>query len=140
MPDPVRRALGDVLWRRGPVVLSAVLVAEVTACGCEVSEELLCALIASWGRLGLATYAHQVFVQMPRLGLRPSTVVYNAVIAASVRAGTVHTAYLRFQQMPADGCRPDCFTYNALVHGVCLRGIIDEACEASCYYPMSNHT
>ncbi|XP_021321937.1 putative pentatricopeptide repeat-containing protein At3g16890, mitochondrial isoform X2 [Sorghum bicolor] len=123
----VRRALGDALWRRGPVVLSAALVADVRGCGCEVSEDLLCALVESWGRLGLAHYAHEVFVQMPRLGLRPSTAVYNAVIAASVRAGAVDAAYLRFQQMPADGCRPDCFTYNTLVHGVCRRGIVDEA-------------
>ncbi|CAM0949498.1 unnamed protein product [Alopecurus aequalis] len=123
----VRRALEDVIWRRGPVVLSAALVAEVRGCGCEISEELLCTLIASWGRLGLAQYAHEVFVQMPRLGLRPSTAVYNALIAASVRAGAVDAAYLRFQQMPADGCQPDCFTYNTLVHGVCRRGIIDEA-------------
>ena len=106
----VRRALGDALWRHGPVVLSAALVAEVQGCGCVVSEELLCALVESWGRLGLAHYAHEVFVQMPRLGLRPSTMVYNAVIAASVCAGAVDAAYLRFQQMPADGCRPDCFT------------------------------
>ncbi|XP_020184613.1 putative pentatricopeptide repeat-containing protein At3g16890, mitochondrial [Aegilops tauschii subsp. strangulata] len=123
----VRRALEDALWRRGPLVLSAALVAEVRGCGCEVSEELLCSMIASWGRLGLAQYAHEVFVQMPRLGLRPSTAVYNALIAASVRAGAVDTAYLRFQQMPADGCQPDCFTYNTLVHGVCRSGIVDEA-------------
>ncbi|KAF0887754.1 hypothetical protein E2562_003987 [Oryza meyeriana var. granulata] len=123
----VRRALRDALCRRGPVVLSARLVAEVRGCGCEVSEELLCALIESWGMLGLAGYAHEVFVQMPRLGLRPSTAVYNSLIAASVRAGAVDAAYLRFQQMPADGCRPDCFTYNSLVHGVCRRGIVDEA-------------
>ncbi|KAK1627491.1 hypothetical protein QYE76_001806 [Lolium multiflorum] len=123
----VRRALENALWRRGPVVLSAALVAEVRGCRCEVSEELLCTLIASWGRLGLAQYAHEVFVQMPRLRLRPSTAVYNALIAASVRAGAVDAAYLRFQQMPADGCQPDCFTYNTLVHGVCRRGIVDEA-------------
>jgi pentatricopeptide repeat protein len=123
----VRRALVDALWRRGPLLLSAALVADLRGCGCDVSEELLCALVESWGRLGLARYAHEVFVQIPRLGLRPSTAVYNAVIAASVRAGAVDSAYLRFQQMPADGCRPDCFTYNALVHGVCRRGIVDEA-------------
>uniref|UniRef100_A0A0E0FD61 Pentacotripeptide-repeat region of PRORP domain-containing protein n=1 Tax=Oryza meridionalis TaxID=40149 RepID=A0A0E0FD61_9ORYZ len=123
----VRRALVGALWRRGPVVLSGRLVAEVRGCGCEVSEELVCALVESWGRLGLARYAHEVFVQMPRLGLGPSTAVYNALIAASVRAGAVDAAYLRFQQMPADGCRPDRFTYNSLVHGVCRRGIADEA-------------
>ncbi|KAG8048943.1 hypothetical protein GUJ93_ZPchr0009g1725 [Zizania palustris] len=123
----VRRELGDALWRRGPVVLSARLVAEVRGCGCEVSEELLCVLIESWGKLGLGRYAQEVFVQMPRLGLKLSTAVYNAVIAASVRAGSVDSAYLRFQQMPADGCRPDCFTYNTLVHGVCRRGIVEEA-------------
>uniref|UniRef100_A0A0D9Y097 TMEM205-like domain-containing protein n=1 Tax=Leersia perrieri TaxID=77586 RepID=A0A0D9Y097_9ORYZ len=123
----VRRALVDALWRRGPVVLSPRLVAEVRGCGCEISEELLCVFIESWGKLGLAGYAHEVFVQMPRLGLRTSTPVYNALIAASVRSGAVDAAYLRFQQMPADGCRPDCFTYNSLVHGVCRRGIVDEA-------------
>jgi hypothetical protein len=93
----VRRALVDALWRRGPLLLSAALVADLRGCGCDVSEELLCALVEAWGRLGLARYAHEVFVQMPRLGLRPSTAVYNAVIAASVRAGAVDSAYLRFQ-------------------------------------------
>jgi hypothetical protein len=36
------------------------------------------------GWRGLARYTHEVFVQMPHLGLRPSTALYNAVIVASV--------------------------------------------------------
>ncbi|KAJ0976389.1 hypothetical protein J5N97_018354 [Dioscorea zingiberensis] len=123
----VRKVLVELLWRKGPVVLSVELVNEIRSSGCGITEDLLCILMCSWGRLGLGKYANEVFGQMPYLGLKPTTRIYNAVIDAMVKANSLDLAYLKFQQMPSDNCTPDRFTYNILIHGVCRSGIVEEA-------------
>ncbi|KAJ0976402.1 hypothetical protein J5N97_018367 [Dioscorea zingiberensis] len=117
----------ELLWRKGPVVLSVELVNEIRSSGCGITEDLLCILMCSWGRLGLGKYANEVFGQMPYLGLKPTTRIYNAVIDAMVKANSLDLAYLKFQQMPSDNCTPDRFTYNILIHGVCRSGVVEEA-------------
>ncbi|XP_078168464.1 pentatricopeptide (PPR) domain protein 40 [Carex rostrata] len=123
----VVRVLSDLLWRKGPVILSDDLIREVKSCGCNITEDLLCILIRSWGKLGLAKYAHDVFDKMPLMGFRLSTRLYNTVINALVAANSLDLAYMKFQQMFSDGCPPDHFTYNTLIHGACKQGIIEEA-------------
>ncbi|KAJ0976344.1 hypothetical protein J5N97_018309 [Dioscorea zingiberensis] len=49
----VRKVLVELLWRIGPVVLSVELVNEIRSSGCWITEDLLCVLMCSWGRLGL---------------------------------------------------------------------------------------
>ncbi|KAF5201721.1 Pentatricopeptide repeat-containing protein [Thalictrum thalictroides] len=112
---------------KGPVVLSVDFIREITSFKCQFTEEVLCILIASWGRLGLAKYCTEVFGQISFLGLSPTTRLYNAVIDALVKSNSLDLAYFKFQQMPADNCVPDRFTYNILIHGVCKNGIVDEA-------------
>ncbi|XXG54000.1 hypothetical protein AAC387_Pa03g1989 [Persea americana] len=123
----VRRLLSDVLFRKGPVILSIELLQEIREAGCCITEELFCILIGSWGRLGLAKYSTEVFGQMAFLGFKPSTRVYNSVIDALVKSNSLDLAYFKFQQMAADNCYPDRFTYNILIHGVCKLGIVEEA-------------
>lgn len=123
----VVRVLSDLLWRKGPVILSDDLIREVKSCGCNITEDLLCILIKSWGKLGLAKYAHDMFDKMPLMGFRLSTRLYNTVINALVAANSLDLAYMKFQQMFSDGCPPDHFTYNTLIHGACKQGIIEEA-------------
>ncbi|KAK1300965.1 putative pentatricopeptide repeat-containing protein [Acorus calamus] len=123
----VRNALLNVLYRKGPVVLSPELLREIQDSGCRITEDLFCILISSWGRLGLSKYVVDVFGQMSRLGFKPNTRIYNSVIDALVKSNSLDLAYFKFQQMPADNCRPDRFTYNALIHGVCKRGVVEEA-------------
>ncbi|KAK1292401.1 putative pentatricopeptide repeat-containing protein [Acorus calamus] len=125
--ESVRNSLLNVLYRKGPVVLSPELLQEIQDSGCRITEDLLCVLISSWGRLGLAKYVVDVFGQMLRLGFKPSTRIYNSVIDALVKSNSLDLAYFKFQQMPADNCRLDRFTYNALIHGVCKRGVVEEA-------------
>ncbi|KAD5508411.1 hypothetical protein E3N88_16114 [Mikania micrantha] len=123
----VRRVLANTLYRKGPVLLTKEFIDIVRSSGCSVTEDLLCVLISSWGRLGLAKYCAQVFDQISLLGLDPSTRLYNAVIDALVKSNALDLAYLKFQQMKADRCNPDRFTYNFLIHGVCKVGVVDEA-------------
>ncbi|BFG13749.1 hypothetical protein CerSpe_000220 [Prunus speciosa] len=123
----VRGILAKTFYRKGPVVLSVELLKDIKNSGFKVSEDLLCILISSWGRLGLAKYCAEVFGQISFLGLSLSTRLYNAVIDALVKSNSLDLAYLKFQQMPADNCNPDRFTYNTLIHGVCKIGIVDEA-------------
>ncbi|XP_068465982.1 putative pentatricopeptide repeat-containing protein At3g16890, mitochondrial isoform X2 [Phaseolus vulgaris] len=123
----VQGALRNTLHRNGPAVLSLELLRDVHNSGFRLSEDLLCALIGSWGRLGLANYCAHVFGQISFLSLTPSTRLYNALIDALVKSNSIDLAYLKFQQMPADNCRPDRITYNTLVHGVCKIGVVDEA-------------
>ncbi|KAI6692952.1 hypothetical protein NL676_020662 [Syzygium grande] len=123
----VRAVLANALHRKGPVVLSAELIQDVRSSGGRFTEDLLCVLIGSWGRLGLAKYCDEVFGQISFLGFSPTTRIYNAVIDALVKANSLDKAYLKFQQMAADNCKPDRFTYNILVHGVCRAGVMDEA-------------
>ncbi|WCJ23390.1 pentatricopeptide (PPR) domain protein 40 [Euphorbia peplus] len=122
----VKGVLGKCLFRKGPVVLSSELVEDIRRFGCGVSEDFLCVLIGSWGRLGLGRYCDEIFGQISFLGMSPSTRLYNAVIDAFVKSNLIDLAYLKFQQMAADNCRPDRFTYNILVHGVCRSGLVDE--------------
>ncbi|KAK9119943.1 hypothetical protein Scep_018036 [Stephania cephalantha] len=123
----VQRAMADNLFRKGPVVLSADLIQEIRNSGCRFTEDILCLLISSWGRLGLANYCTDVFGQISLLGLSPSTRLYNSVIDALVKSNSLDLAYFKFQQMRTDDCIPDRFTYNILIHGVCRIGIVDEA-------------
>ncbi|KAH6816722.1 pentatricopeptide domain protein 40 [Perilla frutescens var. frutescens] len=123
----IRSALGNALYRKGPVLLSAELIQDIRNSGCRVSEDLLCALIGSWGRLGLAKYCSEVFEQVSYLGITPSTRLYNAVIDGLVKSNSLDLAYLKFQRMEVDNCIPDRFTYNILIHGVCKAGVVDEA-------------
>jgi pentatricopeptide repeat protein len=123
----VRGVLANALYRKGPVVLSVELLQDIRSSGCRVTEDLLCVLIGSWGRLGLAKYCAEVFGQISFLGLSPTTRLCNAVIDALVKANSLDLAYLKFQQMAADNCIPDRFTYNILIHGVCKIGVVDEA-------------
>ncbi|XP_042050748.1 putative pentatricopeptide repeat-containing protein At3g16890, mitochondrial [Salvia splendens] len=123
----IRSALGNALYRKGPVLLSADLIHDIRNSGCQVSEELLCALIGSWGRLGLAKYCSEVFEQVSYLGVTPNTRLYNSVIDGLVKSNSLDLAYLKFQQMEVDGCVPDRYTYNILIHGVCKAGVVGEA-------------
>jgi hypothetical protein len=70
----VSRAWGRAM-AAGPMALFVALVAEVLGCGCVVSKELLCALVESWDRLGLA---HVVFLQMPLWSCAPAQ-MHNGV-------------------------------------------------------------
>ncbi|XP_057785595.1 putative pentatricopeptide repeat-containing protein At3g16890, mitochondrial [Salvia miltiorrhiza] len=123
----IRCALGNALYRKGPVLLSADLIHDIRNSGCRVSEELLCVLIGSWGRLGLAKYCSEVFEQVSYLGISPNTRLYNAVIDGLVKSNSLDLAYLKFQQMEVDSCVPDRYTYNILIHGVCKAGVMGEA-------------
>ncbi|GAV91409.1 PPR domain-containing protein/PPR_2 domain-containing protein/PPR_3 domain-containing protein [Cephalotus follicularis] len=119
--------LANTLYRKGPVVLSIELLQDIRNSGFRVSEDLLCILVSSWGRLGLAKYTADIFGQISFLGICPSTRLYNAVIDALVKSNSLDLAYLNFQQMSMDNCKPDRFTYNILIHGVCRIGVVDEA-------------
>ncbi|XP_039115411.1 putative pentatricopeptide repeat-containing protein At3g16890, mitochondrial [Dioscorea cayenensis subsp. rotundata] len=124
----VRKVLVELLWRKGPVVLSVELVNEIRSSTCGIiTEDLLSILMCSWGRLGLGRYANEVFGQMSFLGLKPTTKIFNAVIDALVKSNSLDLAYFKFQQMPSENCSPDRFTYNILIHGVCRLGIVGEA-------------
>ncbi|KAL0719337.1 hypothetical protein Bca4012_068661 [Brassica carinata] len=123
----LKTVLGNVLFRKGPLLLSKELLKEVRDSGFRITDELMCVLIGSWGKLGLAKYCNDVFAQISLLGMKPSTRLYNAVIDALVKSNSLDLAYLKFHQMRGDGCEPDRFTYNILVHGVCKKGVVDEA-------------
>ncbi|CAI9119007.1 OLC1v1020654C1 [Oldenlandia corymbosa var. corymbosa] len=123
----IRVVLSNALYRKGPVLLSAELVQDIRNSGFRITEDLLCVLVGTWGRLGLGKYSAEVFEQVSYLGLSPSTRLYNAVIDALVKANSLDLAYLKFQQMHVDHCRPDRFTFNILIHGVCKIGVVDEA-------------
>ncbi|KAH9766097.1 putative pentatricopeptide repeat-containing protein [Citrus sinensis] len=123
----VKGVLGNVLHRMGPVILSVELLKDIKNSGFQIGEDLLCVLIGSWGRLGLAKYCADIFGQISFLGISPSTRLYNAVIDALVKSNSIDLAYLKFQQMSVDQCKPDRFTYNILIHGVCRIGVVDEA-------------
>ncbi|KAI4313605.1 hypothetical protein L6164_026568 [Bauhinia variegata] len=104
-------------WRQNPLSLYKVICLDfeyppTLAKNQSVQEELLCVLIGSWGRLGLAKYCTDIFGQISFLGLNPSTRLYNALIDALVKSNSLDLAYLKFQQMTADNCYPDRFTYN----------------------------
>ncbi|KAI9075724.1 hypothetical protein K1719_042340 [Acacia pycnantha] len=123
----VRGVLSNSLYRKGPVILSVELIQDIQKSGFQITEDLLCLLIGSWGRLGLAKYCSDIFGQISYLGLNPSTRLYNALIDALVKSNSIDLAYLKFQQMTADNCHPDRITYNILIHGVCKTGVVDEA-------------
>ncbi|KAL2921196.1 hypothetical protein RDABS01_012687 [Bienertia sinuspersici] len=123
----VRGVLANTLHRKGPILLSAELVEDIRSSGYQITEDFVCILIGSWGRLGLAKYCVEIFGQISYLGLSPTTRLYNAVLDALIKSNSLDLAYLKFQQMPADYCKPDRFTYNILIHGVCKAGVIDEA-------------
>ncbi|KAH8500914.1 hypothetical protein H0E87_015946 [Populus deltoides] len=123
----VKGVLANAFYRKGPVVLSVDLLKDIRNSGFRVDEDLLCVLIGSWGRLGLAKYCEEIFGQISFLGITPSARLYNAVIDALVKSNSLDLAYLKFQQMSADNCKPDRFTYNMLIHGVCKIGVVDEA-------------
>ncbi|XP_048594782.1 putative pentatricopeptide repeat-containing protein At3g16890, mitochondrial [Brassica napus] len=123
----LKTVLGNALFRKGPLLLSKELLKEVRDSGFRISDELMCVLIGSWGKLGLAKYCNDVFAEISLLGMKPSTRLYNAVIDALVKSNSLDLAYLKFHQMRGDGCEPDRFTYNILVHGVCKKGVVDEA-------------
>ncbi|KAL3812291.1 hypothetical protein ACJIZ3_013559 [Penstemon smallii] len=123
----IRSALSNALYRKGPVLLSSELIQDIRSSGFRVNEDLLCVMIGSWGRLGLAKYCAEVFEQVSYLGINPSTRLYNAVIDGLVKSNSLDLAYLKFHQMEVDNCIPDRFTYNILIHGVCKAGVVDEA-------------
>ncbi|KAK8547666.1 hypothetical protein V6N13_009069 [Hibiscus sabdariffa] len=123
----VKAALANALYQKGPLLLSVELVNDIRNSGLSVTEDLVCVLIGSWGRLGLAKYCAEIFGQISFLGISPSTRLYNAVIDALIKSNSLDLAYLKFQQMSADNCKPDRFTYNILIHGVCKSGVIEEA-------------
>ncbi|GFP99625.1 putative pentatricopeptide repeat-containing protein at3g16890 mitochondrial [Phtheirospermum japonicum] len=123
----IHSALSNALYRKGPILLSPDLIHEIKNSGCRLNEDLLCALIGSWGRLGLAKYCSDVFEQVSYLGIVPSTRLYNAVIDGLVKSNSLDLAYLKFHQMEVDNCKRDRFTYNILIHGVCKAGVVDEA-------------
>ncbi|KAG6597564.1 putative pentatricopeptide repeat-containing protein, mitochondrial, partial [Cucurbita argyrosperma subsp. sororia] len=126
----IRGVLGRNLYREGPdrpVLLSVDLLQQIKESGLKVTQELLCILLGSWGRLGLAKYCVEVFGQISFLGLNPTTRLYNAVIDALIKSNSLDLAYLKFQQMSSHNCVPDRFTYNILIHGVCRLGVVDEA-------------
>ncbi|CAE5967553.1 unnamed protein product [Arabidopsis arenosa] len=123
----LKSVLGNALFRKGPLLLSMELLKEIRDSGYRITDELMCVLIGSWGRLGLAKYCNDVFAQISFLGMKPSTRLYNAVIDALVKSNSLDLAYLKFQQMRSDDCKPDRFTYNILIHGVCKKGVVDEA-------------
>ncbi|KAJ0035333.1 hypothetical protein Pint_24394 [Pistacia integerrima] len=123
----VKSVLANVLYRKGPVILSVELLKDIKNSGFQLSEDLLCVLIGSWGRLGLSKYCAEIFGQISFLGISPSTRLYNAVIDALVKSNSIDLAYLKFQEMSVDNCKPDRFTYNILIHGVCRIGVVDEA-------------
>ncbi|CAN8269211.1 unnamed protein product [Cochlearia groenlandica] len=123
----LKNVLGNALFRKGPLLLSMELLKEIRHSGYCITDELMCVLIGSWGRLGLAKYCNDVFAQISFLGIKPSTRLYNAVIDALVKSNSLDLAYSKFQQMGSDDCRPDRFTYNILIHGVCKKGVVDEA-------------
>ncbi|KAG7582244.1 Pentatricopeptide repeat [Arabidopsis suecica] len=123
----LKSVLGNALFRKGPLLLSMELLKEIRDSGYRITDELMCVLIGSWGRLGLAKYCNDVFAQISFLGMKPSTRLYNAVIDALVKSNSLDLAYLKFQQMRNDDCKPDRFTYNILIHGVCKKGVVDEA-------------
>ena len=52
----IRGVLANTLYRKGPVLLSKELISLVRTSGCSITEDSLCILISSWGRLGLAKY------------------------------------------------------------------------------------
>ncbi|KAK9724212.1 hypothetical protein RND81_05G055800 [Saponaria officinalis] len=122
----IKGVFGNALNRKGPVLLTAELVEDIRRAGFRISEDFLCILIGSWGKLGLAKYCAEIFGQISLLGLNSSTRLYNAVIDALIKSNSLNLAYLKFQQMPADCCKPDRFTYNILIHGVCKSGVVDE--------------
>ncbi|CAK9145635.1 unnamed protein product [Ilex paraguariensis] len=123
----IRGVLANALYRKGPVLLSAELIQDIRNSGCRITEDVLCVLIGSWGRLGLAKYCAEVFEQISYLDLSSSTRLYNAVIDALVKSNSLDLAYLKFQQMQIDNVNPDRFTYNILIHGVSKVGVVDEA-------------
>ncbi|ESQ48248.1 hypothetical protein EUTSA_v10022362mg [Eutrema salsugineum] len=123
----LKSVLGNAFFRKGPLLLSMELLKEIRDSGYRITDELMCVLIGSWGRLGLAKYCNDVFAQISFLGMKPSTRLYNAVIDALVKSNSLDLAYLKFQQMRSDDCKPDRFTYNILIHGVCKKGVVDEA-------------
>ncbi|KAH9626431.1 hypothetical protein KSS87_004933 [Heliosperma pusillum] len=123
----IKGVFSNALYRKGPVLLNAELVQDVRNAGFRVTEDFMCILIGSWGKLGLAKYCVEIFGQISLLGINPSTRLYNAVIDALIKSNSLNLAYLKFQQMSADCCRPDRFTYNILIHGVCKSGVVDEA-------------
>lgn len=123
----VRCILAHVLYRKGPVLLSVEFLKAIRESQGRITEDLICILIGSWGRLGLAKYCSDIFAQVSFLGLSPSTRLYNAVIHALVKANSLDLAYLKFHQMSIDNCSADRFTYNILIHGVCRIGVVDEA-------------
>ncbi|KAL9240259.1 hypothetical protein vseg_014501 [Gypsophila vaccaria] len=123
----IKCVLGNGLRRHGPVLLNAALVEDIRRAGFRISEDFMCILFGSWGRLGLAKYCVEIFGQISFLGINVSTRLYNAVIDALIKSNSINLAYLKFQQMPSDCCKPDRFTYNILIHGVCKCGVVDEA-------------
>ncbi|KNA16234.1 hypothetical protein SOVF_091020 isoform A [Spinacia oleracea] len=123
----IRSVLANNLHRKGPVLLNTELVENIRNSGYGITEDFLCILIGSWGRLGLAKYCVEIFGQISFLGLSPTTRLYNAVLDALIKSNSLDLAYLKFQQMPSDYCKPDRFTYNILIHGVCKAGVVDEA-------------
>ncbi|KAJ4822542.1 hypothetical protein Tsubulata_022393 [Turnera subulata] len=104
----VKGALANILFRKGPVVMSVEFLKDVTSSGFRVGEDLL---------LGLAKYCDEIFGWLSFLGITPSTRLHNVVIDALVKSNSLDLAYLKFQQMSADNCKPDRFTYNILIHG-----------------------
>ncbi|KFK23386.1 hypothetical protein AALP_AAs45425U000100 [Arabis alpina] len=71
----VKTVLRNALFRKGPLLLSMELLKEIRDSGYRISDELMCVLIGSWGRLGLAKYCNDVFAQICFLGMKPSLIV-----------------------------------------------------------------
>ncbi|KAK8489682.1 hypothetical protein V6N11_046265 [Hibiscus sabdariffa] len=135
----VKAALANALYQKGPLLLSVELVNDIRNSGLSVTEDLVCVLIGSWGRLGLAKYCAEIFGQISFLGISPSTRLYNAVIDALIKSNSLDLAYLKFQQMSADNCKqivkqleslgysPNVYTYTILIDGYFNAGRVVDA-------------
>lgn len=92
----VKGVLGNVLHRKGPLLLLAELVLDIRNSRNAITVDLLCVLIGSWGRLGLGKYCADILEQVSYLGFTPSTRLYNAVIDTLVKSNSLDLAYLKF--------------------------------------------
>ncbi|MFQ6664309.1 hypothetical protein Gotur_031464 [Gossypium turneri] len=82
LPKNHNAALANALYKKGPVLLSVELVNDIRNSGLSFTEDLICVLIGSWGRLGLAKYCAEIFGQISFLAdnCKPDRFTYNILI------------------------------------------------------------